>query len=172
MAFFSRIGKSIESHIERHVLIPWPLTYGCCQIEVENAMSATYDWQRLGVGRLVETPDQADVLLISGWINEGLATQIKTVYAQMAEPRSVIAIGACALSGSPFSPPIPEAAKGKSDSKVIVASQVVPVDIFVPGCPPRPEAILEAFNTLRKIRNPLKNQDKVIYAALRGPTGN
>lgn len=163
MAFFSKIGNSIEVQIERHILVPWPLITGCCQIETENAMSATYDWQRLGVGRLVERPDQADVLLISGWINEQFAEQIKTIYAQMAAPKSVIAIGACALSGSPY------AMKG---SAPIVASKLVPVDVFVPGCPPRPEAILEAFNTLKQIRNPLKNQDKVIYAALRGPSGN
>jgi NADH-quinone oxidoreductase subunit B len=163
VAFFSRVGKSIEAHIERHILVPWPLTYGCCQIEAENAMSATYDWQRLGVGRQVERPDQADVLLISGWINEQFAEQIKTVYAQMADPKSVIAIGACALSGSPYT------MKGGTP---IIASKLVPVDVFVPGCPPRPEAILEAFHTLKQIRNPLKNQDKVIYAALRGPSGN
>lgn len=162
MALFSGLGKTIEAQIERHIVVPWPLAYGCCRIEIENAMSATYDWQRLAVGRLVEHPHQADTLVVSGWISERLADEIKSVYAQMAAPRSVIAVGACMLSGSPYS---------VSSAKAMTISQLIPVDVYVPGCPPRPEAILEAFNMLKQIRNPLKNQDKVIYAALRGPTG-
>ncbi|HEX4923920.1 MAG TPA: NADH-quinone oxidoreductase subunit NuoB [Bdellovibrionales bacterium] len=162
MALFSSIGKSIEGQIERHIIVPWPLAYGCCRIEIENTMSATYDWQRLGVGRLVEKPHQADTLIVSGWINEALAEEIKAVYAQLAAPRSVIAVGACMLSGSPYA---------TSPKKALTISELIPVDVFVPGCPPRPEAILEAFNMLKQIRNPMKNQDKVIYAALRGPSG-
>jgi NADH-quinone oxidoreductase subunit B len=163
VSFFSRIGQSIETQLERRILMPWALSFGCCRIEVENAVSATYDWQRLGVGKLVDHPSQADVLLVSGWINEDVTDQLKTIYSQMAGPKSVIALGACALSGSPY-------ALGVGKPKLV--GQIIPVDVYVPGCPPRPEAILDAFHMLKKKRNPIKNQEQIIYAALRGPSGN
>jgi NADH-quinone oxidoreductase subunit B len=167
VAIFSKYGRKIEERLERKILIPKSLGLGCCGIEIQNAMSATYDWQRLGIAAVVEEPSHADVMLVSGWINPQFSDHIKSVYAQMAGPKSVIAIGACALSGAPYSLGTPRAG-----AKAVTAASIIPVDIYVPGCPPRPEAILEALHMLRLKRNPLKDQDKIIYAALRGPSGH
>jgi NADH:ubiquinone oxidoreductase subunit B-like Fe-S oxidoreductase len=124
-------------------------------------MTSTYDWRRLGVGRLVDSPSQADVLLVGGWINDSRCEEIKAAYSEMVGAKSVIAVGSCVLSGSPYAP---------GASKTILASQILPVDVFVPGCPPRPEALLEAFHLLKQKRRPSKDQDKIIYEALRGPS--
>ena len=81
---------------------PWILGTGCCRIEIENAGLATYDWQRLGVDAIAQHPSQADLLIVAGWINSKRAEEIKSVFAQMRKPTSVIAVGACSISGSPY----------------------------------------------------------------------
>lgn len=145
------------------VYIPWTMIGGCCAIEVQNAGEATYDWKRLGVQSSATQPAQADVLIVGGWITPEFAEKIKVAYSQLAGHRYVIAVGACALSGAPYA---------VSGEKVIKLSDVLPVDVYVPGCPPRPEALIEAIQVLKGKSKPIHDQRKVIYEALKGPTGN
>ena len=144
---------------------PWILSAGCCSIEIENAGLATYDWQRLGVDDAAQSPSQSDLLIVAGWINPQRAEEIKTVYATMRKPTSVIAVGACALSGSPYA--LPGSAAGERTGGVIRASDIVPVDIFVAGCPPRPESLLDAVLELQRKLNPGPHSQKVLHEAFR-----
>jgi NADH-quinone oxidoreductase subunit B len=153
----------VLDRLEGLVYIPWTMVNGCCAVEVRGAGEATYDWKRLGVQDLATHPSQADVLIVGGWISEKFADKIKLAYSELAGHRYVIAVGACALSGSPYS---------ASGEKIIKVSDILPVDVYVPGCPPRPEAMIEAIQTLKTKSRPQRDQRKVIYEALKGPSGN
>ena len=139
---------------------PWVLSSGCCSHEIHNTSLATYDWQRLGVDDISVEPSQSNLLIVAGWINEQRAEEIKSVYRQMRKPTSVIALGACALSGSPYN--ISETHAG-----VIRVCDVVPVDVSVAGCPPRPEAILSAILELQRKLKPGLSAREVLAEALR-----
>lgn len=139
------------------------MVHGCCALEVQNAGEATYGWKRLGMQAVATHPSQADVLIVGGWVSSEFAEQLKLAYAALAGHRYVIVVGACAISGSPYS---------TSGEKIIKVSDILPVDVFVPGCPPRPEALIEAIQTLKNKSRPTRDQRKVIYEALKGPTGN
>ena len=121
----------------------WPLPFAtsCCGIEFMGTMGANYDLARFGSERMGFTPRQCDMLLVAGTIAKKMAPILRQVYLQMAEPRWVIAIGACASSGGIF------------DSYPVLQGidQVIPVDVYVPGCPPRPEGILEGVMRLQDI---------------------
>jgi NADH-quinone oxidoreductase subunit B len=153
---YEKIIRKLES--KHH--FPWVASSGCCSHEIQNAGLATYDWQRLGVDDIVEEPTQANVLLVAGWINETRAEEIRKVYEQMRKPTAVIAVGACALSGSPY-------ALSSDDKNVIRASDIVPVDVSVSGCPPRPEAILSAILELQRKLKPGPTAEEILYEALR-----
>lgn len=155
-------GKFLD-RFEGMIYIPWTMVNGCCALEVQNAGEATYDWRRLGVQNFADQPSQADVLIVGGWVSEVFAEKLKSAYSQLAGHRYVIAVGACALSGSPYS---------IAGEKIIKVSDILPVDVYVPGCPPRPEALLEAVQTLKNKTQPNRDQRKVIYEALKGPTRN
>ncbi len=141
--------------------IPWVLSSGCCSVEIQNAGLATYDWQRLGVDEIAESPNQADLMIVAGWINEERAEEIKAAYSIMRKPTSVIAVGSCVLSGSPYTP------TGSMLGKVIKASDLIPVDVNVPGCPPRPEALLDAVLELQRKLNPGPKAEKVLHGAFK-----
>ncbi len=121
----------------------WPLPFAtsCCGIEFMATMGANYDLARFGSERMGFTPRQCDMLLVAGTIAKKMAPILRQVYLQMAEPRWVIAIGACASSGGIF------------DSYPVLQGidQVIPVDVYVPGCPPRPEGILDGVLKLQDI---------------------
>lgn len=121
----------------------WPLVFGtsCCAIEMMSAASAKYDFSRFGFEVTRATPRQADVIIISGTIVNKMAPVLKRLYDQMADPKYVIAMGACAISGGPFFYNTYSVVKG--------ADHVIPVDVYIPGCPPRPEALLHALITLQ-----------------------
>jgi len=137
------VGKleQLFNYFRAHSL--WPVNYGCgcCPIELMAVGTARYDLDRFGYAVFRNSPRQADVLLVIGPVTKKMKPIIERVYAQMPEPKWVIAVGNCATSGGPF-----------KDSYNIVrgADTFLPVDVFVPGCPPRPEGILNGFLTLKK----------------------
>jgi NADH-quinone oxidoreductase subunit B len=121
----------------------WPMQFGlaCCAIEMIATTMARYDLARFGSEVFRPSPRQADMMIISGTVTKKMAPQVVRLYNQMAEPRYVIAMGACAISGGPFK-------QGYNVLKGI--DRYIPVDVHIPGCPPRPEALIQAFMTLQK----------------------
>lgn len=125
----------------------WPLPFAtsCCGIEFMATMGAHYDLGRFGAERLSFSPRQADLLMVMGTIAKKMAPIVHQIYEQMAEPRWVLAVGACASSGGIFD----------TYSVLQGIDRVVPVDVYVPGCPPRPEQIIDGF---MKIQELVKNE--------------
>lgn len=124
----------------------WPLTFAtsCCGIEYMAVGAARYDFARFGFEVTRASPRQADFIMVAGTITDKMAPVLKRLYEQMADPKYVIAIGACAVSGGPFK---------KSYHVVNGVDKILPVDVYVPGCPPRPEAMLYGMIQLqRKIK--------------------
>jgi len=121
----------------------WPMQFGlaCCAIEMIATTMARYDLARFGAEVFRPSPRQADLMIVSGTVTKKMAPQVVRLYNQMAEPRYVIAMGACAISGGPFK-------QGYNVLKGI--DRYIPVDVHIPGCPPRPEALIQAFITLQK----------------------
>ena len=131
----------------------WPLTFAtsCCGIEMMSVASAKYDFSRFGFEVARATPRQADVIIIAGTIVNKMAPVLKRLYDQMADPKYVIAMGACAVSGGPFFYNTYSVVKG--------ADHVIPVDVYIAGCPPRPEALLHALISLQqKIKSGLTRE--------------
>ncbi len=137
----------------------WPLTFAtsCCGIEMMAAGAARHDFSRFGLEVYRASPRQADVIVVAGTIVHKMAPVLKRLYDQMADPKYVIAMGACAISGGPFF--------ANSYSVVRGVEHVIPVDVYIPGCPPRPEALLYGFmqlqrkiemETMRVKRDPVK----------------
>jgi NADH-quinone oxidoreductase subunit B len=122
----------------------WPLVFGtsCCAIEMMSAAGAKYDWSRFGFEVARATPRQADVIIIAGTIVNKMGPVLRRLYDQMADPKYVIAMGACATSGGPFFYNTYSVVKG--------ADHVIPVDVYIAGCPPRPEALIHAMLTLQE----------------------
>jgi NADH-quinone oxidoreductase subunit B len=121
----------------------WPLQFGlaCCAIEMIAAAAAKYDIARFGGEVFRPSPRQADLMIVAGTVTKKMAPQVVRLYNQMPDPKYVIAMGACAISGGPFK-------QGYNVLKGI--DRFIPVDVYIPGCPPRPEALLHAFMELQK----------------------
>ncbi len=123
----------------------WPMTFGlaCCAIEMMCAGASRFDLARFGAEVFRPSPRQADVMIVAGTITKKMEPAVKTLYDQMPEPKWVIAMGNCAISGGPF--------KFKNNYSVVEgADQFLPVDVYIPGCPPRPEALIEGILTLEE----------------------
>lgn len=121
----------------------WPLPFAtsCCGIEFMATMASTYDLGRFGAERLSFSPRQADLLMVMGTISKKMGPVLRQVYEQMAEPRWVIAVGACASSGGIFD----------TYSVLQGIDRIIPVDVYVPGCPPRPEQILDGVMQIQHL---------------------
>ena len=120
----------------------WPDTFGlaCCAIEMMSIVSARYDVARFGAEVFRSSPRQADLLIVSGRVAHKMAAPLRQIYDQMLEPKWVIAMGACASSGGMFN----------NYAVVQSVDKIIPVDIYVPGCPPRPEALMEGIIRLHE----------------------
>jgi NADH-quinone oxidoreductase subunit B len=132
----------------------WPMTFGlaCCAIEMMAAGAARFDLDRMGV-LFRASPRQADCIIIAGTVTKKMLPVIKTVYEQMPEPRYVIAMGACACSGGVFD----------TYSTVQGIDQELPVDVYIPGCPPRPEGLLFG---LQKLQQKIMNESNSFGSAI------
>ncbi|MEK9949511.1 MAG: NADH-quinone oxidoreductase subunit B [Verrucomicrobiales bacterium] len=121
----------------------WPLQFGlaCCAIEMIATSMSRYDLARFGAEVFRPSPRQADLMIVSGTVTKKMAPQVVRLFKQMPSPKYVIAMGACAISGGPFK-------QGYSVLKGI--DRYIPVDVHIPGCPPRPEALLHAIMTLQR----------------------
>ncbi|MEO0008301.1 MAG: hypothetical protein RJA20_2497 [Bacteroidota bacterium] len=121
----------------------WPLPFAtsCCGIEFMATMGANYDLARFGMERLSFSPRQADLLMVMGTISKKMGPILKQVYTQMAEPKWVLSVGACACSGGIFD----------TYSVLQGIDKVIPVDVYVPGCPPRPEQIIDGVLKIQEL---------------------
>jgi NADH-quinone oxidoreductase subunit B len=121
----------------------WPLPFAtsCCGIEFMATMASTYDLGRFGAERLSFSPRQADLLMVMGTIAKKMGPVLRQVYEQMAEPKWVIAVGACASTGGIFD----------TYSVLQGIDRIIPVDVYVPGCPPRPEQILDGVLKIQEL---------------------
>ena len=133
--FFASKLSDVVGLARKNSLWPLPFATKCCGIEFMATMASHYDLARFGSERVGFSPRQCDLLMVIGLISKKMAPVVRQVYLQMAEPRWVMAIGACASSGGIFD----------TYSVLQGVDQVIPVDVYVPGCPPRPEAILDGF---------------------------
>jgi len=133
--FFTTKLSEVVGLARSNSIWPLPFATSCCGIEFMATMAAHYDLARFGSERLGFSPRQCDLIMVMGTIAKKMAPVLKQVYLQMAEPRWVLSVGACASSGGIFD----------TYSVLQGIDQVIPVDVYVPGCPPRPEAILDGF---------------------------
>jgi len=156
--FFATRLDSVIGLARANSLWPLPFATSCCGIEFMATMAATYDAGRFGMERNSFSPRQADMMLVMGTIAKKMAPVVRQVYSQMAEPRWVIAVGACASSGGIFD----------TYSVLQGIDEIIPVDVYVPGCPPRPEAILDGVMRLQEIvkNESLNRRETPEYKAL------
>lgn len=139
--FFATQLDKVAGLARRHSIWPLPFATSCCGIEFMATMGSHYDLARFGSERPSFSPRQADLLMVMGTIAKKMGPVLQQVYVQMAEPRWVIAVGACASSGGIFD----------TYSVLQGIDEVVPVDVYVPGCPPRPEQILDGILNIREL---------------------
>lgn len=120
----------------------WPMTFGlaCCAIEMIGSFMAHHDLDRFGIVPW-PSPRQSDVMVVSGTVTKKMAPAIKLLYEQMPNPKYVISMGACATNGGPYT---------EYDRVLQGVDKIIPVDVYVPGCPPRPESLLDGFLALQQ----------------------
>jgi NADH-quinone oxidoreductase subunit B len=139
--FFATSLEKVVGLARKNSLWPLPFATSCCGIEFMATMGSHYDISRFGSERPSFSPRQADLLMVMGTIAKKMGPVVKRVYEQMAEPRWVIAVGACATSGGIFD----------TYSVLQGIDRIIPVDVYVPGCPPRPEQILDGLMRIQDL---------------------
>lgn len=142
--FFTTKFDSIIGWARKYSMFVYPFVTACCGMEYIAAACSHFDLDRFGAGLTRFSPRQSDVLMIVGTISQKIAPVLKKIYEQMAEPKWVVAFGTCAVSGGIYD----------NYSTVQGADKIVPVDVYIPGCPPRPETVFEGIMKLQeKIQN-------------------
>lgn len=155
--FATRIDK-VVGMARANSLWPLPFATSCCGIEFMATMASTYDLGRFGAERLSFSPRQADLLMVMGTISKKMGPVLKQVYEQMAEPKWVLSMGACASSGGIFD----------TYSVLQGIDRIIPVDVYIPGCPPRPEQVLDGILQIQKLveSESIRRRDTPEYKAL------
>jgi NADH-quinone oxidoreductase subunit B len=156
--FFATSLDKAVGLARKNSLWPLPFATSCCGIEFMATMAANYDVARFGVERMSFSPRQADLLMVMGTIAKKMGPVLRQVYEQMAEPKWVMAVGACASSGGIFD----------TYSVLQGIDKVIPVDVYVPGCPPRPEQIIDGLMRIQDLvaNEPLKRRESPEYKQL------
>jgi NADH-quinone oxidoreductase subunit B len=156
--FFAGRLEEVVGLARKNSIWPLPFATSCCGIEFMATMAAHYDLGRFGAERLSFSPRQADLLMVMGTIAKKMGPILRKVYEQMAEPRWVLSVGACASSGGVFD----------TYSVLQGIDRIIPVDVYVPGCPPRPEQILDGVLQIQRLieTESLRRRDSPEYAAL------
>lgn len=139
--FFATSLDKVIGMARANSIWPLPFATSCCGIEFMATMGSNYDLARFGMERMSFSPRQADLLMVMGTIAKKMAPVLRQVYEQMAEPKWVIAVGACASSGGIFD----------TYSVLQGIDKVIPVDVYVPGCPPRPEQIIDGVMRIQDL---------------------
>lgn len=156
--FFATSLKDAVGLARANSLWPLPFATSCCGIEFMATMASTYDLGRFGAERLSFSPRQADLLMVMGTISKKMAPVLRQVYEQMAEPKWVLSMGACASSGGIFD----------TYSVLQGIDRIIPVDVYVPGCPPRPEQVLDGILQIQELvkSESLRRRDSPEYTKM------
>ncbi|HEY5824237.1 MAG TPA: NADH-quinone oxidoreductase subunit B [Cyclobacteriaceae bacterium] len=156
--FFATSLDKAVGMARKNSIWPLPFATSCCGIEFMATMGSHYDLARFGSERLSFSPRQADLLMVMGTIAKKMGPILRQVYEQMAEPRWVLSVGACASSGGIFD----------TYSVLQGIDRIIPVDVYVPGCPPRPEQIIDGILNIQKLveSESLRRRDSAEYKAM------